>query len=672
MSSEAVLLLSYDTWGREFNYDEDVLGRALPVSYQIAGDSDVYTIIGVLPPEFAGTTEDDMPDLEFWIPLNHYFSGDVLEDRSARGMFVLGRLVPDATIPQAQAQADALNAALDGAFDAFANEHVFNVEPFGANWRSPFRTAGAVFGVAALLLLAIAVVNVALLLLARTLERRHEFAVRGALGAGRRQLLGEVLWETLVLAFVGGIIGMLVAAPLLDLFLTIAGVTVPGYLDPRPELLTLGVSFVVLLVAGFAAAALPAWFGARVDAAEALREGSAKVAGSGKASRSGSRLVAVELVLTLMLITAAALLGRSYLELGNTDMGFATQDRLRMGLFVNVADVPDETSLPAFYVRLEAALRAERGVRDVALVWPTAPLLDPVVGRLEHAAIQTDEPEGLRVSNFIVGDSFFDALAMPLLAGRSFDGREAQTDSRSAIISASLAEQFGGAQQALHQVVRLNGADYRVVGIVRDAKFGGPTEDAMHRYEMYLSLRQLPRRIVSPIVHVDGDPAAFAEPLKRRLAEIAPNSAVDWVEPVDTFIAWIYRDSAFRLAVLAAFGISALLLALVGLYAVLSEQVVRTTAEIGIRKSLGATEGRIERDVVLRGLRTVLAGLLGGGIASLAFARLLGGLLHGVGVYDPVAFGASAGALLIAALVACWLPARRAARVEPMQALRQG
>lgn len=667
---DAVMLLSWDTWGRVFDYDENVLGQPLAVSYQIEGDQAVYTIVGVLPPEFAGTIEEDMPDLEFWIPVSNYLAGDPLEDRSVRAMHALGKLEPEATVEQAQAQADALNAALEGEFRAFANAHVFNVEPFGANWRSPFRAASAAFGVAALLLLAIAVVNIALLLLARSFERRHEFAVRGALGAARRQLMGQVLLETLFLACIGGILGVAVAAPLLDLFLGIADVAVPQYLDPRPELTTLVATFLILIAAGCAAAALPAFFGARVNAADALREGSSKLAGSTQSSRWGSRLVAVELALTLVLVTSAALLGRSWLELGNTDLGFATGERLRMGLFVNTADVAEEEGLPAFYQRLEERLMAEPGVRTVGLVWPTAPLINPVVGRLQHAGIRTVEAEGLRVSNYIVGDGFFGALEMPLVAGRAFDGREAQLEQRSAVISSTLASEFGGPSVALNQIVRLNGSGYRIVGVVPDAKFGGPLEDAMHRHEVYLSLRQLPRRIVSPIVHVDGSPETYAEPLKAALTDLAPNSAVDWVDPLDAFIAWLYRDSAFRLAVIAAFGISALLLALVGLYAVLSQQVVRATGEIGIRKSMGATDGRIQRDVVSRGLRTVLVGLAAGGVASLAFARILGSLLHGVGVHDPVAFTAAGAVLLLTALIACWLPARRAAKVDPMVALR--
>lgn len=668
---EAVMLLSWRTWGTEFGYDEGVLGQSVRVSYQVQGDSAVYTIVGVLPPDFAGTTEDDMPDLEFWVPLSNYLVGDAREQRSVRAMLALGRLAPEATIAQAQAQADALNVALEGEFDGFANEHTFEVEAFGTNWRSPFQAASATFGIAALLLLATAIVNVALLLFVRTIERRHEFALRGALGARRRQLIGQVLTETLLLAFVGGCLGVLIAAPLLELFLGLADVAVPEYLDPRPAPATLALTFVVLVVAGCAAALLPAWSGARVDVAEALAEGGSKLAGTGSSSRLGPRLVAVQLALTLMLVTAAALLGRSWLALGSTDLGFATEDRLRMGLFINTADVAEEDALHAFYERLEDRLQAQPGVKAVALVWPTVPMpVGPVVGRLRHAAVQTTEPEGLRVGNYIVGDSFFDALELPIFAGRSFDGRESRLETRSAIVSSSLADEMGGATAALNQIVLLNGSEYRIVGVAGDAKFGGPLEGAVHRHEMYLSLRQMPRRIVSPVVHVTGPPAQFSEPLKRALADLAPNSAVDWIDPLDSFIAWLYRDSAFRLAVVAAFGISALFLALVGLYAVLSQQVVRTTGEIGIRKSMGATDGRIQRDVVLRGLRTVLTGLAAGMLASLAFARILGSLLHGVAPHDPAAFAAAGGILLLTAAIACWLPARRAAQVDPMVALR--
>ncbi len=187
---------------------------------------------------------------------------------------------------------------------------------------------------------------------------------------------------------------------------------------------------------------------------------------------------------------------------------------------------------------------------------------------------------------------------------------------------------------------------------------------------MYLSYYQLPRRVVSPLVEVAGDPAAYAEPLKQVLARVAPNSAVDWVDPVENFIGWLYRDSAFRLVLVAAFAMSALLLAAVGLYAVLAQQVTAATTEIGIRKALGASDGRILLRVMQRGLAVTAAGLAAGLALSLAFSRLLAGMLHGVGTTDPVAYAAAAGALTVVALAACLLPARRAARIAPMEALR--
>lgn len=611
-----------------------------------------------------------MPDLEFWVPVQNYLGDDAREDRTLRFVYAIGRLAPGATLAQAQSQADALSATLEGEFAALADDHAFRVEQFGADWREPFRDAGSVFGAAALLLLAVAVINVALLLLVRTLESRHAFAIRSALGASRGRLAGRVLAETLSLAVIGGVIGVLVAAPLLDVFLGLADVNVPAYISAGPSGTTLAASFFILLVAGSLAALIPAWIGATTPAMAALRDGNARLTGSRSGQRWGTMLVVVELALTMMLIAGAALLARSYFQLGATDLGFATENRLRMGLFISADDVADE-DLPAYYDRLDEYLRAQPGVRNVALAWPTVPLVAPVAGRLQHAALRDAGPNGMRVSNFIVHDGFFAALEMPLIAGRDFDALEGERDIRSAIISQSLAEEFGGVENALNQRVLLNEVEYNIVGVAPGAKFSGPLEDSASEHEMYLSLRQLPRRIVSPVVHVDGDPGSLAPALVRSLGRLAPNSAVDWVDAVPQFVRWLYRDSVFRLALLAAFGVSALLLALTGLYAVLSQQVVRSRAEIGLRKALGATDGRILRRVIGRGLRVAALGLACGIGGSLAVGRVLGSLLHGVPFYDPLALSAACATLLAAALVACWLPARRAARIDPMRALRE-
>ncbi len=670
-AGDPVMLLSHRTWGREFNYDEDIIGTTVRTSTQVEGIETTYTVIGVMPPDFHGTIEDDMPDLEFWVPVRSYYEAETLNSHEIRGTLAIGRLRAGTGITAAQQEAAAIAEVLAPEYAAFTDSHSFRVEPMGANWRAGFRQANGLLAGAAGLLLAVAVFNVAMLLVARALERRHELALRGALGASRAQLVVPVLGETLLLALLGGAIGLAVAGPLLSAFLGMSGMQVPEYLTIRPDATTMLVTFTAMLLAGSLAAVMPSLAGTRVDVNDALREGSARLSGSRSSARWGRWLVGGEVAMTLALVVTSALMARSYLEIAGTDPGWDTSNRLRVGLFINPSDVPEEAGLMPFIDRMKAELEAEPGVRSVALAWPTVPIFRPVEGRLQWPGLtDAGDAAGLRVTNLIVGDGFFDALDVPLVAGRAFDTRDADSGMRSAVISRSLAERLGSATGSLDRQVTLNGTDYRVVGVVEDAAFSDPRNADAERLAMYLSLRQLPRRVVSPVIEVAGDPNGYAEPLKQRLGELAPNSALDWVEPVDQFIGWLYRDSAFRLVLVAVFALSALLLSAVGLYAVLAQQVTAATTEIGVRKAMGASDARILGRIIRRGLAVTLAGIGAGLLLSLAFSRVLGGLLHGVGTLDPLAYLVSAGTLLLIALLACLLPARRAARIAPMEALR--
>lgn len=671
-AGDSVILLSHQTWGREFAYADDIIGRTIRTDAPRDRVAATYTVIGVLPPDFYGTVEVDMPDLEFWIPINSYYPPEVQHDRERRGTWAIARLAVGASLAAAQEEADAVAEALAPQFASFSPEHGYRVERLGANWRAGYKQANGLLAGAAALLLAVAVFNVAMLLVARTLERRHELALRTALGADRRALMLPVLVETLLLAAIGGAIGFAVALPLLEGFLTLSGAQIPTYLAVRPDAVALGVSFAVMLLAGTAAALLPAWAGTGVAVHDSLGGGSGRLAGSRSASRWGRWLVGGEVALTLALLLAGALLCRSYLALENRDVGFADDNRLRMALFVSPADVPEESALPAFANRMEAALRAETGVLDVALLWPTLPLPSPVVGRLTWPGMTRGEgDQGLRVSYYVAHQSFFSGLDIPLIAGRTFEARDAEAGRRTAVVGRSLADRLGGPAAALEREVTLDGADYRIVGVVGNIMSGGPRESADFHHEIYLSFAQLPGRTISPIVHVAGEPSAYVEPLKQALADVAPASVVDWVEVVDEFLAWLYRDSAFQLAIVAAFALGALLLATIGLYAVLAQQVSAASTEIGIRKALGASDRRILGRVLGRGMAITLAGLGVGFAIALAFSRVLAGLLYGVGLFDPVAYGVAGGMLLAVAALACLLPARRAARVAPMEALRR-
>lgn len=671
-AGEPVMLLAYTTWAREFAYAEDIVGRSLRTSISSTGAPRAYTIIGVLPPDFYGTIETDMPEMEFWVPVNSYLSPQVRQDReAARNTWVVGRLAEGASLSAARAEAAALAEALSPEYATFSEGHEFVVERFGENWRAGFSEANTLLAGAATLLLAVAVLNVAMLLAARTMERRHELGVRAALGARRRQLVVPVLGETLALAVAGGVIGLVLAGPLLEAFLSMSGAEIPSYFDIAPDLGTLGITFVLMLLAGTGAALLPAWAAAKVHVNDVLREGSSKLAGSRTASKWGHWMVGGQIALTLSLLLAGALLGRSYLALESQDLGFATDNRLRLALFVNPADVADESALPSFVDRVEDALMAEPGVENVAFVWPTVPMPSAPTGRLLWAGMPEGQRDpGLRVANFIVDEGFFGSLDIPLVSGRTFDSRDAGADVRSAIIGRSVAEQLGGPAAALDREVRFDGEEYRVVGVVADTMFGGPQQGADFRHQFYRAYTHAPRRLVSPIVRVSGDPASYAGTLRQTLTRVAPSSAVDWVDPVNQALRARYRDSAFRLALISAFAISALLLAAVGLYAILAQQVTATTAEIGIRKAMGATDARVLRRVLGRGIALALAGTGAGLVLSLAVGRVMGGLLHGIGSVDFLAYFASAGILLLIALIACALPARRAARIAPMEALR--
>jgi len=667
---EPVMLLSHAAWGREFQFDPDIVGKPLRTLTQDQETATSYTIIGVLPPDFHGTIEDDMPDLEFFIPFRAYLNAEERSRRDLRNVLAIGRLGEGVELPAAQAEADILADTLAPEFAQISEGHGFQVEHLGASWRAGFNQANALLAGAAVLLLAIAVLNVAMLLVSRTVERRHDLAIRGALGAGRARLLAPVVGETLLLSLAGGLIGCIVAAPLLSGFLALANTDIPTYMDIQTDVYTLAIAFAAMLIGGLLAASLPAWAAASVDVNDSLRDGSGRMAGSRATSRWGRWIIGGQVALTVTLLLSGSLLGRAYLDLGNRDLGFATDNRLRMGLFISAEDVPDEAALPAFVDRVEAELMQEPGVLDVALLWPTVPMPNPVTGRLAWPEMpMTGGSEGMMVSNYIVDDGFFDGLDIPRVAGRLFDSRDAGSDVRSAVVGESLANLMGGSNDALEREISLNGTAYRVVGVVGDTRFGGPDGPADFNHQIYLSYAQVPRRLVSPIIEVDGNPAAYAQQLNTALGRIAPGSAVDWVEPVDEFIGWLYRDSTFRLALVAAFAMSALALVSVGLYAVLAQQVAAATPEIGLRKAMGASNLNILWRVVGQGLRVSVTGLGVGLLLGALFIRFLEGMLHGVSRADPSAWLATIVLVLGIALTACLLPARRAVRVEPIEAL---
>jgi putative ABC transport system permease protein len=679
-----VMVLSAATWVRHYGADPSAIGRTLR-----AGDI-AYTIVGVAPSTFHGTVEQDI--VEFWVPLPQYLPARLLTDRSGRSAWAIGRL-RDATTPAAaDAEVQALFAALREQHPGVYERLSVRLEPIGENWRVDFRTSGALlFGAAALLLL-IAALNVAGLLVARTLDRRRELAIRASLGASRRRAIIELTAEGVVLVGLGGLVGAFYAPELLALCLAASPVPLPRYVSLVPDRLTTVISFATVLSAGLLAGGVPAVLSSRVDPADALKQsGRGAIGGAGERAW-GSWVVAAEVALTLALLVAGGLLLRSYQALSTLDVGYRVDGIARLAMTVSAEDVRDQQSLDAFYVRLRNELLAHPGVEHVGLASPTLPPWDPQRARISFAEL----PPQLLENGLAAGIHFSDPGLLPMLgvtvvAGRNFDTSDASAEAPVAIVSRTLAGRLGGLHAALGREIRivtdpmLPSSPLRIVGVAEDVTYDGLGEQGTGRLirygdtgdaraardDVYLPLAGSSQRTVSIGAFTRGDAASMIEPLRQQIGRIAPASAVYWTGTMGDELAIEYAAPRFYALLINVFSLGALTLTGVGLFAVLSHLVARRTGEIGLRAALGATRGHLVSYVARLSLPPLVCGLGLGALGAVVAARATAGVLYGVSPFDLAAFAGGAAALIVVAAIAAALPARRAARIDPMIALRQ-
>jgi putative ABC transport system permease protein len=675
-----VVVLSHRTWTDRYGADPEAVGRTFRT------ETTAFTVVGVAPPGFQGTVEDDV--VEFWIPLPQYLPANLLADRKVRMAWAIGRVRPGRGPAAVEAELKALFAVLAQDHPEAYRRLRPRIEAMGENWRTGLRGGSALVLGAAGVLLVIAALNVGGLLFARTLERRRELAVRSALGASRRRIMLQLFLEAALLVAAGGGLGCLLAPSLLEAFLAGAPVPLPSYVvvaaDARLRALVLVVLGVTAVLTGVAPAALAS----RVGPADALRIGGRGAVGGAPERRGAGALVAAEVALTLVLLVGGSLLLRSYACLAGLPLGFRTEGIVRMALTLSQRDVPDG-SLPAFYDRLRGELAAEPGVERVGLVAPTLPPWDPARVRVRfHGMPESQREDGLEVSVHVVDHELLPTLAVPLVAGRPLEPGDGPR-TRVALVSRSLAERLGGAAAALGAEIRVPGdwgvsaGPVRVVGVVEDVAYDGVAEDTRRyiryhdradrraaRDDIYVSLAAFPVRRVSIAVATRLRDAAQLEPLRRKLAGLAPASAVHWTSTMRDELASEYASSRFHALLVNAFSVSALLLAGVGVFALLSNMVARREAEIGLRLALGASRGSVLGLVAAGGARPLVAGTAVGVAGALVVSRSAAALLYGVSPLDPVSFALGAGGLLLVAALAAVLPARRAASVDPMVALR--
>jgi len=667
MGAPDVAMISDGFWHSHFAGDPQARGRTITL------DGRPVTIVGILPPSFRFPLQFPEPDI--WIPRVFdpvFLQADQL--RSGAGYLgVVARLRPGETLAAAKAELDTIDARYRIQFNGYVDAAKFGISaiPLEESLVSPLRPGFAVLLAAVGFLLLIACANVANLLLARATSREREMALRKALGASRGRLVRQLLSESLLLSFIGGTLGVALAAGILPALRAFSPGSVPRleetHLDGRVLLFSVLLSCVTGVLFGF----VPAMQAAAGKLYETLKEGSRGASEGGRRGKLRGLLVVAEMAVALVLMTGAGLLMQSFAQLMKVNPGFSTDHRMTFSLSLPPNRYAQPELQTQFYRKLIERVKGLPGV-DAAGITTYLPLSG--ARRFVYFCPEDTICQGLGKDPLTalrqVSAGYFDTVRTPLLQGRVFNERDTASSALVAIVNQSLADRYWPGRNPIGKHVA-NSRDRiprEVVGVVSNVKFSAlSTADSE---EIYVPLEQIPGPVTTLIAHSLGDPQALVSGVRSKIAEIDPNLPVTSIASLDSVVA----DSVAQPRVLAQFvGVFAgfaLLLAAIGIYGVMAYSVAARTQEMGIRMSLGAEPRDIIELVVRQGMRLALLGVAIGIVASLALTRLMGTLLFNVRATDPLAFSLAAAVLVATALVACYLPARHATRVDPIVVLR--
>ena len=639
-------------WRTRLAADPRVLGRAL----NLGGNS--FTSIGVLPASF----EFPAKDVELWAALQ-------LERPTRRGPYFLtgvARLKPGAALTQARAEMNAMKSTLAG------SQISFNVLPINDFIVGDVRLALIVLLAAVTLVLLIAVANVANLLLTRASLRRNEMAIRTALGAGRGRLIRQLLTESLLLALAGGLLGALWAQLGLRLLLKLAPEDLPRLEQVSLDVRTLGWTALVTLLTGVLFGLAPAWHGVGRNLSEAFKEG-----GRGATPHPGWRrnlLVISEMTLAVMLLIGAGLLLKSFWRLQRVDPGINPHQVLTMELLLPRARYGAAAQINPFYQQLRERVGALPGVQTVAVSGSLPPngmqYSDDFM--VEGRPIAPGAPPPV-AGMALVSHEYFSALGIPLRRGRYFTAADNRDAPGVMLINETLARQLFPNEDPLGK--RINPADVgnpvysEIVGIVGDVKYKGLGAETQPT--IYQPILQNSSRGIYLIVKTRGaPPLTLAAAVRQEVTSLDSQLPITGISTLEERLYLSVAQPRFRTMLIALFAALALVLAGLGIYGVLSYAVAQRTHEIGIRLALGAQQRQVLRQVIGQGMKLVVIGAAIGLAAALTLTRLMQALLFEVTPTDPLTFAGVALLLTIVALAACWVPARRATKVDPLVALR--
>jgi putative ABC transport system permease protein len=669
-----VVVLSDGFWQRRFAADPQVIGQALTLNGQS------FNVLGVLPPDFQTPNEllgGERPELWLTLGLNL-----AQLNRGSHNLNTIARLQDGVSQAAAQTEVSAIinrvvseNQSFYPVDGAYRNDVTELREEVVGN----VRLALLVLLGAVLFVLLIACANVANLTLARGETRQKELAIRAALGARRFTLVRQLLIESILLALVGGGCGVLLAVWGVDALKTLSPDNLPRLAEVRVDARVLGFTLLVSLVGGVLFGLAPALRAAQTDLHAGLKEGGR--GSHAERSRLRSALVVAELALALLLLVGAGLLINSFWRLQRVNPGFNPAGLLTLALAPPATAYQNAEQINALYERLLEKLRAVPGVQAVTA---TSPL--PFTFNNDTIMQIEGRPFDLNATNLstdftTVTPAYFQTMGVRLLRGRLFNDGDQEGALPVAVISETLARAHWPNEDPLGRRVRLLDAPperattryMTIVGVVADVKNQGL--NATPRQEMYVSLGQQAStgvniRSMALVLRTELEPLTLAQTVREAVWSVDRNIPIANVQTMEQILAASVAQRRFNATLLGVFALVALCLSAGGIYGVLAYSVSRRTQEIGVRMALGANRRAVLRLIIKQGMRLALTGVALGLAAALALTRLLAALLFGVSATDPVTFALIALLLLLVALLACWLPARRATKVDPLVALR--
>ncbi len=654
-----VVLITYRYWQANLEGDPAVIGQPITV------DNESFTIVGVLPPQLGALA---LGRFDIWAPVS--VDPDQYLDRHVRNRRVYARLKPGVSIKEAQAEMDVIAQQLAEQYPKDNAGYSVSVASLGDTQVRDVRPALLVFLGAVGLVLLIACANVANLLLARAAARRKEFAIRAALGAGRPRLIRQLLTEAVALALVGGMIGVLLAFWIVDLFVAISPGNIPRLdqvkLDGRVVVFALTLSLLMGVLFGLS----PAIGSSKVNLVEHLKEGQ-RGSAAGLAARLRGLLVISQVALALVLLVGAGLLGQTFVSLVTLKPGFNPEHLLTFQLFPPMERYKKGTEVTAFYQRATEEFRSIPGVQSVGATsaGPQFGGYEPVDFLVQgKTAPASGEYPHARYYN--VGPGYFQTMQTALLSGREFTDRDTPNAPAVAIINQTMARRHFAGEDPLGKrllLVREKEA-LEIVGVVGDVR-RFEVDDVVEP-EIYCAYMQRPRWASYFVIRTDADATSIVGAVRSRMLAVDKDVPVLNVAAIDQLVSAALREPRFNTVLIGVFAGLALLLASAGLYAVIAYSVTQRTHEIGVRITVGAGQRDIFRLIVGQGMILALIGVAIGLAASMALTRAMSSLLFGVSATDPLTFAAIALLLTFVSLVACYVPARRAMKVDPMVALR--